>query len=386
MTGYGKIQPYYSPIKSFEEFTNLHVEMTVEQCTFLCGLIKEFRPRKILEVGVAEGGGTSLLLKTFELLGIQAEIYSVDLSEKLYYDCCLETGYIARQYLAGNQGAESLFHRFFLGHYLPEVLNEIGDGIDFVFLDTVHHMPGEIFDFIAVLPYLRNGAVIAMHDIALSQDNTSGNRLCYSNQILFSVASGEKYLNNETEYPNIAAIKIDNSSSENIKDLFSVLCMPWNYLPTQNELEIYRNWYIKFYDAELLKLFDQAVELNTRSLHQLNDVAKQYVQTLGDSILGSYSRIIFYGKGKRGKALYEALDEVGGEALGQKIVFAVSSKEAAEKNNCFTYADMLIDDTDDVVVLTANAPELRDVLIKDKRHWVEVPETIWSILERVYSR
>ena len=33
-------------------------------------------------------------------------------------------------------------HEFYLGNYLPQVINKIGGDIDFVILDTVHSLPG----------------------------------------------------------------------------------------------------------------------------------------------------------------------------------------------------------------------------------------------------
>ena len=37
-------------------------EMTEWQLSFLCGLIKESRPQKLVEIGVAAGGTTAVIL------------------------------------------------------------------------------------------------------------------------------------------------------------------------------------------------------------------------------------------------------------------------------------------------------------------------------------
>ena len=73
--------------------------------------------------------------------------------ENLYYDAGKKTGY---QYI---KACESGFvndskHYFHIGQYLPEVIDEIGDGIDFIILDTVHKAPGELMDLLVCLPYM----------------------------------------------------------------------------------------------------------------------------------------------------------------------------------------------------------------------------------------
>lgn len=66
-----------------EKVANLHYsEMTSFQHAFLGGLIKENRSRKIVEVGVSAGGTTGLIYYCLKLLNIEAEMYSVDWSEK----------------------------------------------------------------------------------------------------------------------------------------------------------------------------------------------------------------------------------------------------------------------------------------------------------------
>lgn len=44
-------------------------EMSRDQIAFLCGLLKWKKPRKIVEVGVAEGGTTAIIIKCLESMG-----------------------------------------------------------------------------------------------------------------------------------------------------------------------------------------------------------------------------------------------------------------------------------------------------------------------------
>lgn len=72
-----------------------------------------------------------------------------------------------------------------------------------MYFDTVHAMPGEIFVFLTILPYLNDGAVCIIHDIANL---------------------------------NIGAFVVDNKTRGNIANVFSSLSVTWTYEPTIREL------------------------------------------------------------------------------------------------------------------------------------------------------
>ena len=60
-------------------------EMTEFDSAFLCGALKTFRPKKILEVGVAGGATTAIILQTLENIGEPYEMHSIDVAER-YFD------------------------------------------------------------------------------------------------------------------------------------------------------------------------------------------------------------------------------------------------------------------------------------------------------------
>ena len=77
------------------EFGNNYAEMTCWQLSFLCGLIKKYSPRKILELGVSAGGTSAVLMNTLTILGSEAKYYSVDIAENYYVDERQKTGFVA---------------------------------------------------------------------------------------------------------------------------------------------------------------------------------------------------------------------------------------------------------------------------------------------------
>ena len=63
--------------------TESYCEMTKAEHGFLCGLIKKFQPGKVVEVGVAGGGTTAVVMKCLEAVSPDAKMYSVDISKVL---------------------------------------------------------------------------------------------------------------------------------------------------------------------------------------------------------------------------------------------------------------------------------------------------------------
>lgn len=233
-------------------------EMTEFESAFLCGLIKERKPRKIVEVGVAAGGTTTIMLKCLEFLGFasQTEFFSIDISEPFYRNSAKKSGFLAEEYLKRSQ--VSFNHRFLLGRILPEVLGEIGDGIDFVVLDTAHLMPAEILDFLALFPYLSKDACVVLHDIAFNH-LFSGDPLGFSTQLIFSCVKADKIIKQDTEkptkYPNIGAFVINEFTKDSLFDILNVLMITWKYILPETQFKSYYACYLQSYGKDFADMF-----------------------------------------------------------------------------------------------------------------------------------
>lgn len=95
---YKSVELYNKPEEELKKIIkSYYSEMTSFQHAFLCGLIKENRPRKIVEIGVSAGGTTGIILCCLKMLDTKAEMYSVDLSENWYRCEKHETGFAAKQ-------------------------------------------------------------------------------------------------------------------------------------------------------------------------------------------------------------------------------------------------------------------------------------------------
>lgn len=162
-------------------------------------------------------------------------------------------------------------HEFMLGTTLPFVIDKIGGDIDFVILDTTHSLPGEILDFLVVLPYLKNDAVVCMHDVSLCQ-RTVNSVFSHATGVLFSAVVADKFLNLilddtlQLRYPNIAAFQINPDTMKNIADVFLALILRWVYLPDQKDFTGYAEKIMRNYPAEIFAIFQEAARMNINNL------------------------------------------------------------------------------------------------------------------------
>ena len=144
----------YLPIKKKLETFGCS-QMWENQREFLNGVVRKFRPKKIVEIGVNKGGGSSIILNAIQDIE-NAHLYSIDLSDGSHIGTCVK----------------NLFPQFlnkwtlFKGDVSAKFMEQIGNDIDMVFIDSAHFEPGEILDFIIILPFLKEAAIVGFHDIA----------------------------------------------------------------------------------------------------------------------------------------------------------------------------------------------------------------------------
>lgn len=65
---YKKVEAFYEPENILDLLSERCSEMTRDQRAFLGGLIKEKKPKKIVEVGVAAGATTCIILNCLEMM------------------------------------------------------------------------------------------------------------------------------------------------------------------------------------------------------------------------------------------------------------------------------------------------------------------------------
>lgn len=234
-------------------------EMTVGERIFLTRLILENKPKKILELGVSAGGSSAVILNAIQEMP-DTVFHSVEYSAAWWLCADFPSGFLIDKRFFEWRSRWQLH----MPGTAAEHIRDIGGGVDFCLIDTVHLLPGEVLDFLMIFPYLAPNAMVVIHDTALQTVAP----LCYSNILLFQTLRGERIMPKVTDregfpYPNIGALRL--AYNQEITDLFRLLTLPWlHYLPTAHDLSLSRALLTEHYDAEQLALFDSACAANAR--------------------------------------------------------------------------------------------------------------------------
>lgn len=311
---YKSIEPWYEPTDRMREDKDFICEMSRTDHGFLCGMIKKIMPRRILEVGVAEGGTTAVIAKSMEMLELPCEMYSVDLDEKLWCNKEYETGYIFKAL----QKADNVKHQFLFGRTIAGQIENCmrGGKADLVILDTTHRVPGEILDFLCVLPFLSENGVVILHDINLNykkavsrnREQIKATNLCLATKIVYLTAVAEKYCNFElVQNCNIGALKINDNTCRHAEDLFMALSLTWSYQLNEEMISEYRKLLQKYYPVQCMELFDICVKMNHEMYANICRVKNREVYSLPSDKIYAGSRIILYGAGHVGRTMWASL-------------------------------------------------------------------------------
>ncbi len=242
-------------------------QMSYSERQFLNGIIRQCKPKKILEVGVYAGGSSAIILNAIKDFK-DTKLYSIDRIENY--------GFNGERRNIGNilDSFPELTSKWTLykGGIACNFLDEIGGDIDICLLDTMHCNPGEFMDYLQIIPYMKKNGIIIIHDIAM---HALGSPLHTTCGTLFSVIKGEKILPARTEaynnLPNIGAVVLDDNPMDRAFDVFNCLSLPWAYNISDNDVQLLIKHFSKHYDSNLIELFKNIV---TNSRNAFNNSVK----------------------------------------------------------------------------------------------------------------
>lgn len=227
-------------------------QMWKNQREFLNGIIRKFKPKKVLEIGVASGSSSIIILNAIKDVK-NSRLYSIDLFSGQ------NVGYCAKIFFPKLIKKWSLF----TGNIASEFMEKIGNNIDLVFIDTAHFEPGEIMDFLIVLPFLKENAIAIFHDIG-NQITKSRKRQEWAPYIIFNAIRGKKILpsGNEILTQDIGAIILEGNQKSFYHDYFRLLGGQWQYFPKELHINSLRKYFSKYYDKDCITMFEEAVSFN----------------------------------------------------------------------------------------------------------------------------
>lgn len=237
---------------------------------FINGMIRKYKPKKILEVGVASGGSSAIILNAIENLE-NSHLYSIDKLINAYNKKDKETGWIVKERFSNLLNKWTLY----TGGITANFIEKIGGDIDFVFIDTVHYAPGEWLDTLQILPFLKKkNAIVMLHDIRFQ---FIPKKVFYSsNDHLFTYLRGEKIMPKVPEViPNIGAVFLDNKQEKYYFDYFFALTSTWSYIPEIEEWNFIRNFLSKYYSKELIEIYDSSYKMNKNYKELLKEKNKE---------------------------------------------------------------------------------------------------------------
>lgn len=238
-----------------------------DQPFFINGIIRKYKPKKCLEIGVAAGGSSIVILNAIKDIK-NSFLISLDLNTIFYQDNKFKTGYSVFKYFPELTKKWKLF----TGEQSHKFLDKLNLKFDFLLLDTAHFSPGEIINIIEVFPFLEDNAIIVLHDIMLhlpSYNKLKNYKPKYHPSNIYLMASlyGDKVIikkEGKLLYrTNIGAIHLYSNQKKYYLSYFLLLLSPWEYMPTEEHIQELRDFIKKYYKEEIyLDIFNKAVAEN----------------------------------------------------------------------------------------------------------------------------
>ena len=236
--------------------------MKPDERKFINGIIRKYKPKKLVEIGIAQGGSSALILNAIKDMP-NAKLFSIDKSDVWYRDKSKKVGWLVKERFQDLMDKWALYTNV----NTAEIIETIGNNIDFVLIDTIHTTPGEMLNWLEILPFLKEEAIVVFHDTYLMfcENFIARKGINFSNNQLFNYIRGKlilPYYGNKNFKRNIGALKLDKNQKRFYKIYFMALGNQWQYFPSEKDLSILREYFKKYYSEKLVKIYNDAIEQN----------------------------------------------------------------------------------------------------------------------------
>lgn len=373
---------YMEPRDIYEKIGTNASELSEAEHGFICGLIRKYKPKKIVELGVSGGGTSVLVLNCLQKLGLNdTKMYSVDLSETYHFNPDKKCGFQideAKPYLKNIDN-----HKLILGKILPEVIEDIAkDGkIDFIILDTTYYLPGELMDFAIAIPFLADNAVVVLDDTSFWFEGE--NRWAFATKVLFDlcISPNKYYAETPDGFSKIVGFTMPEKTSLWQKNIFDALSMPWHYF-ADSQIKVYENIVNKYFDKDIQDSFKKAVDINRIAINKKDNI-KTEIKAVMKQCKESDKKYI-YGAGQRGKALLYFLESNGIAIDGVIVSDDRSTNQTIDSNVPVVHLSDIAGDNNLILVAAADE-EIRDNLNSMNVEYYDVPNYIFPFVKEYYE-
>jgi len=256
-------KPFYFDYYETNVFNEIKKKLYESKCSimwanqreFINGIIRKFKPKKILELGVLFGGSSIIILNSIKDFQ-NSHLYSIDISASPNVGICV------KKYFQNLENKWTLFK----GSVAVKYIEKIGKNIDLAMIDTSHFEPGEILDFLMILPFLKEEAILIFHDIDHQITHSKGKDMRYSwaPYIIFNLIRGKKFLPSGKGILNkdIGAIILEKNQKNFIYDYCRALGGQWQYFPSEDHIQIVINFFEKYYDERCVTILKESINFN----------------------------------------------------------------------------------------------------------------------------
>ena len=362
-----QIKPFGEPVKAIERLLGDSYSKEYSGLSDFCGLIRERQPRKIVKVGGANSSTTAAMLSCVDMLPYTCSVYIVDSMQETF-PYAKDVFNLEKELKQCDKKTISLFKR----HTLAWCMDKIGGGTDLLILDPAVVMPGIVLEFISALPYLTPDTMIVVCSSLLGKPN---NNILLKNVVADKYSAHFEHLSgmwNSIEYITtdaISVLQINSKTSKYIVDLFATLRCPWSYIPRLDYLLEYDTFIRRHYTPMCLEIYEQAV--------LAADPYKVMLKNMTNSLLGTFSQILLYGKGRRGSYFLKLTKLLGIPVTGFVVSDGRNTEETYEDLPIYPCSQIPFPPNDVFIFKTAKTKEIDYRLRNSRFHWMNLPENFW---------
>lgn len=227
---------------------------------FLSGLVNFARPRTLVEIGVASGWSSAVILNRLKQThgSDSFQLNAIDLFEDFYLDAKYKTGHAVTELVPDLKSNYNLL----TGRIAPDAMADVGK-VDFSFIDAHHYHPWTTLDFLAVLPFMEKGRWVAFHDINLCtiERHKHTNRGPF---YMFHLWQDTKL--QSTQNPSmIGAVLLERQPHQYLRDILEILHTPWELSLEESDLQSFSNFVGIHFGDKWKAQFDNLFEMRNPS-------------------------------------------------------------------------------------------------------------------------
>ncbi len=211
---------------------------------FLYDMVQCVRPDRVIELGAAAGCSTAMLLAALADSGVSSTdqagcptLHSFDVMKHCYFDASREIGAAVQEMAPGLAGGLTM-HVGASAVEAAEVFRE--KPVSLAFIDADHRHPCPVADLLLLLPVLRRGAWVILHDILLpviarEYEERTGEKVDWADRgamMLYEFWPWRK-IKGTKGGRNIGAIQLPHDRDVTRDDLLPLIDEPWETHPAK---------------------------------------------------------------------------------------------------------------------------------------------------------